>query len=140
LRDELRGTAGAAEVRGRGRRELLLPEAAAGELGLPLSLLGERGIGPALPASLRIPDRLGVAQEEQGHHGGSVNHPVDIIGDMERPAVLVSVELRFLAADDPEQLGERIREAVRLIVGSEALEDFRIRSLPLTEPPEGRIT
>jgi hypothetical protein len=69
-----------------------------------------------------------------------VNHPVDIIGDMERPAVLVSVELRFLAADDPEQLGERIREAVRLIVGSEALEDFRIRSLPLTEPPEGRIT
>lgn len=69
-----------------------------------------------------------------------MNHPVDIIRDMERPPVLVSVELRFRAADDPEQLGERIREAVRLIVGSDALEDFRVRSLPLTEHPEGRIT
>jgi hypothetical protein len=60
---------------------------------------------------------------------------------MKRPIVLVSVELRFRADEDPDQLGERIRESVRLIVGSDALEDFRVRSLPLTGPkPEGRPT
>ncbi len=45
--------------------------------------------------------------------------------------VLVTVELRFRTSDDPRQLGERIREAVGMIVGREALEDFRVRSLPL---------
>jgi hypothetical protein len=59
---------------------------------------------------------------------------VDIIRGMSRPPVLVSVELRFKSAEDPEQLAERIRESVRLIVGSDALEDFRVRSLPLTPP------
>jgi hypothetical protein len=68
-----------------------------------------------------------------------VNHPVDIIRGMSRPPVLVSVELRFKSAEDPEQLAERIRESVRLIVGNDALEDFRVRSLPLTPPrPESR--
>jgi hypothetical protein len=68
-----------------------------------------------------------------------VNHPVDIIRRMSRPPILVSVELRFRTAEDPEQLAERIRESVRLIVGSEALEDFRVRSLPLSPPrPETR--
>jgi len=45
--------------------------------------------------------------------------------------VLVTVELRFRTSEDPRQLGDRIRESVRMIVGREALEDFRVRSLPL---------
>lgn len=45
--------------------------------------------------------------------------------------VLVTIELRFKTADDPQQLGDRIRESVALIVGGEALEDFRVRTLPL---------
>ncbi|HET9248472.1 MAG TPA: hypothetical protein VFP13_00835 [Actinomycetota bacterium] len=50
--------------------------------------------------------------------------------------VLVTIELRFTTEDEPEQLGERIREATSLIVGREALEDFRVRVLPLA-PPKG---
>jgi hypothetical protein len=50
--------------------------------------------------------------------------------------VLVTIELRFTTDDDPEALGERIREAASLIVGRQALEDFRVRALPLT-PPQG---
>ena len=50
--------------------------------------------------------------------------------------VLVTIEMRFTTQDDPEQLGERIREAVSLIVGRQALEDFRVRVLPLTPPKE----
>jgi hypothetical protein len=52
--------------------------------------------------------------------------------------VLVTIEMRFTTQDDPEQLGERIREAVSLIVGRQALEDFRVRVLPLTPPKEPR--
>lgn len=44
---------------------------------------------------------------------------------------LVRVELSFVTEDDPEGLGERIREAVRMIVGREALEEFRVRTMPL---------
>lgn len=44
---------------------------------------------------------------------------------------LVRVELSFVTEDDPEGLGERIREAVRMIVGREALEEFRLRTMPL---------
>jgi len=50
--------------------------------------------------------------------------------------VLVTIEMRFTAEDDPEALGERVREAASLIVGREALEDFRVRVLPLA-PPKG---
>ena len=50
--------------------------------------------------------------------------------------VLVTIELRFTTDDDPEALGERIREATSLIVGRKELEDFRVRALPLT-PPKG---
>jgi hypothetical protein len=50
--------------------------------------------------------------------------------------VLVTIELRFTTDDDPEALGERIREATSSIVGRQALEDFRVRALPLT-PPKG---
>ncbi len=45
--------------------------------------------------------------------------------------VLVTVELRFKTSEDPAQLGERIRESVGMIVGRDALEEFRVRVLPL---------
>jgi hypothetical protein len=44
---------------------------------------------------------------------------------------LVRVELAFVSEDDPESIGERIRESVRMIVGREALEEFRVRTMPL---------
>jgi hypothetical protein len=49
---------------------------------------------------------------------------------------LITVELRFTTEDDPEQVAERIRESVRLIVGTEALEEFRWRGMPLDPPAE----
>jgi hypothetical protein len=52
--------------------------------------------------------------------------------------VLVTIELRFATEDDPEQLGERVRESASLIVGRDALEDFRLRVLPLTPPKTSR--
>lgn len=52
--------------------------------------------------------------------------------------LLISIELRFRTEEEPEQLAERIRESVRLIVGSDALEDFRYRSHSL-EGPRDRI-
>jgi hypothetical protein len=50
--------------------------------------------------------------------------------------VLVRVELSFrtVERDDPGALGDRIREATAMIVGRDALEEFRVRTLPLTEP------
>jgi hypothetical protein len=48
---------------------------------------------------------------------------------------LVHVELRFISEEDPDQLGDRIKESVTLIVGRQALEDFRVRTLPLVEKP-----
>jgi hypothetical protein len=52
--------------------------------------------------------------------------------------VLVTVELRFTTDDDPQQLAERVRESVGLIVGRDRLEDFRVRVLPLTPPKKPR--
>ncbi|HEX5904039.1 MAG TPA: hypothetical protein VF028_13165 [Actinomycetota bacterium] len=52
--------------------------------------------------------------------------------------VLVSIELRFTTEEDPGQLGDRVREAVSMVVGREALEDFRLRVLPLTSPKKPR--
>lgn len=46
--------------------------------------------------------------------------------------VLVSVEMRFKTEADARELGDRIEEAVRQIVGREALEEFRVRTLPLS--------
>lgn len=54
------------------------------------------------------------------------------------PRVLVSIDVRFITSDDPEQLTERIREAVRMVVGREQVEEFRWRSMPLEPPDEGR--
>ncbi len=47
--------------------------------------------------------------------------------------VLVRVELSFRSTEDqsPEELGDRIREAVAMIVGRHELEEFRVRTLPL---------
>jgi hypothetical protein len=47
---------------------------------------------------------------------------------------LVSVELRFVTTEDPDQLADRVRESVGAIVGKEALEEFRVRTLPLERP------
>jgi hypothetical protein len=46
---------------------------------------------------------------------------------------LVRVELTFVSESNAEQLGDRIREAVVMIVGRETLEEFRVRTLPLDE-------
>ena len=45
--------------------------------------------------------------------------------------VLVRVELTFKTEGDAHELGDRIEESVRLIVGREALEEFRVRTIPL---------
>ncbi len=44
---------------------------------------------------------------------------------------LVRIELAFVSEEDEEQVGERIRESVAMIVGREALEEFRVWTLPL---------
>jgi hypothetical protein len=46
---------------------------------------------------------------------------------------LLSIEIRIRTTEDPGPLGDRIRESVALIAGREALEEFRVRSMPLTE-------
>ncbi len=52
--------------------------------------------------------------------------------------LLVTIELRFKTSEDPDSLGERIRESVKMIVGGEALEDFRLRALPLSPARKDR--
>ena len=49
--------------------------------------------------------------------------------------VLVRVELTFRSTNEQSEreLGDRIREAVSMIVGRQALEEFRVRSLPLEQ-------
>ena len=44
---------------------------------------------------------------------------------------LIRVELSFVSEEDAEPLGDRIKESVANIVGREALEEFRVRSMPL---------
>ena len=51
---------------------------------------------------------------------------------------LVTIELRFTSEDDPKELGDRVRESVALIVGRDALEEFRVRAMPLTPPKRPR--
>ena len=50
---------------------------------------------------------------------------------MAEEPVLVRIELTFKTDADARALGDRIEESVRLIVGREALEEFRVRTLPL---------
>ena len=47
---------------------------------------------------------------------------------------LVTVELRFVTNEDPDQLADRLRESVGVIVGRDALEEFRVRTMPLERP------
>ena len=47
--------------------------------------------------------------------------------------VLVRIELTFKTAGDARALGDRIEESIRLIVGRESLEEFRVRTLPLSQ-------
>ena len=47
---------------------------------------------------------------------------------------LVTVELRFVTGEDAGQLADRLRESVVAIVGREALEEFRIKTIPLNGP------
>jgi hypothetical protein len=47
---------------------------------------------------------------------------------------LVTIELRFVTGEDPEQLADRIKESISMIVGREHLEDFRVRLMPLAPP------
>lgn len=51
---------------------------------------------------------------------------------------LISIELRFKTRDEPGPLADRVREAVALIVGREALEEFRWRGMPLESPERHR--
>ena len=51
---------------------------------------------------------------------------------------LVTVELRFVTEEDADQLGERIRESAALIVGKDALEEYRVRAMPLAPPKRPR--
>jgi hypothetical protein len=47
---------------------------------------------------------------------------------------LVTVELRFVSSEDADQLADRLRESVGAIVGKDALEEFRVRTMPLERP------
>ena len=44
---------------------------------------------------------------------------------------LVRVELSFVTEEDPQQLGDRIREATASIVGRDKLDEFRVRTMSL---------
>lgn len=47
---------------------------------------------------------------------------------------LVEIQVRFVTSEPADALAERIRESLALIVGREALEEFRVRTMPLTPP------
>ncbi len=49
---------------------------------------------------------------------------------------LVTVEIRFVTGEDPSQLADRMRESVATIVGKDALEEFRIKAIPLEGPKD----
>ena len=57
---------------------------------------------------------------------------------MAREPVLVTIEIRFRADEDTQQLADRVRESVAMIVGRDNLEDFRVRELPLSPPKKPR--
>jgi hypothetical protein len=48
--------------------------------------------------------------------------------------VLVTIEMRFGTSEDPRAIADRVRESAAMIVGREALEEFRVRTMPLTSP------
>ena len=48
---------------------------------------------------------------------------------------LIRVEVSFVSDEEPEALGDRIRESVANIVGRQAIEEFRVRTMPLDAKP-----
>jgi len=57
---------------------------------------------------------------------------------VDREPVLVTIEIRFTAEDDPQQLADRVRESIAMIVGRDRLEDYHVRVLPLSPPKKPR--
>jgi hypothetical protein len=55
---------------------------------------------------------------------------------MSEDRVLIRIELSFTSTGSasPQAYGDRIREAVAQIVGRDAMDEFRVRTLPLSEP------
>ena len=51
---------------------------------------------------------------------------------------LVTIEVRFVTEEDPNPLGDRVREAIAMIVGRDAVEEYRVRSMPLAPPKRPR--
>jgi hypothetical protein len=49
---------------------------------------------------------------------------------------LVTIEIRFVTGEDPAQLADRMRESVATIVGKDALEEFRMKAIPLDGPKD----
>ena len=49
---------------------------------------------------------------------------------------LVTVEFRFVTSDEPEQVADRLRESAAVIVGRDALEEFRVKTIPVEGPEE----
>ena len=47
--------------------------------------------------------------------------------------VLLSIEARIRTTEETDQLAERIRESIAMIVGREQLEEFRTRVMPLVQ-------
>jgi hypothetical protein len=49
---------------------------------------------------------------------------------------LVTVEIRFVTGEEPGPLADRMRESIATIVGKNALEEFRMRAIPLGGPKD----
>jgi hypothetical protein len=58
-----------------------------------------------------------------------------MLARMSDDPMLVRVELTFRSSENEnvEALADRVRESVASVVGREALEEFRVRTLPLVE-------
>ena len=52
---------------------------------------------------------------------------------------LVTVEFRFVTSEEPEQVADRLRESAAVIVGRDALEEFRVKTIPVEGPDEGGL-
>ena len=52
---------------------------------------------------------------------------------------LVTVEFRFVTSDEPEQVADRLHESAAVIVGRDALEEFRVKTIPVDGPEEGGL-
>jgi hypothetical protein len=52
---------------------------------------------------------------------------------------LVTVEFRFVTSEEPQQIADRLRESAAAIVGKDALEEFRVKTIPVEGPDEGGL-